>query len=138
MSANEHSEDRFETPALIRPEHIVVNPDAPAKWQRYEIADDTPLGRAKRAGKLDAGGRRGYTGEDRYQAGLRFRAIWDTVHSTGCASKFERIGGGSDLCSYPRVHGLGFQSHWPNVNVRRARGRISHGHSACNFEFFDS
>ena len=93
---NERGEDRFETPARIRPEHIVVNPDAPQKWQRYEIADDTPLGRAKRAGKLDAGGRRGYTGEDRYQAGLRFRAIWDTVHSTSGSTSFERIGGGGE------------------------------------------
>lgn len=93
MSERGEQEKPFEIPAKIRPEHFIENPEAPVKWQRWGVKDETPLGLAHAKGRLDAGGRRGHTGEDRYKAALVYRAIWDTVHSTSGSTKFERVGG---------------------------------------------
>lgn len=84
--------EQFDGPALVRPEHVVLNPEAPASLRRYAVRDDSPLGRAFSAGKLAVGGRREYTADNRYLAGQRYRVIWDTVHApAGTSGLQERV-----------------------------------------------
>lgn len=91
----ETAQQAFDTPAKIMPNHVLLNPDDAVAVQRWAIDDDSPLGRAFTAGRLDAG-RRGYTGRDRYEAGLTYRAIWDTVHGSGCGGfNPNRVSGGA-------------------------------------------
>jgi hypothetical protein len=81
--------EAFDSPARVRPEHMVINPDAPVRLQLFAIRDMTPLGVAFKGEKLDNSGRHGMTGDDRYRAGCIYRAIWDTVNAP--------MGGGGGL-----------------------------------------
>lgn len=79
-SVKQEQAEQFETPARIRPEHIVLNPEAEAGQQRYAVRDDSPLGIAFSRGKLGLGGRRGHTAIDRYRAGSIYQGVWETVN----------------------------------------------------------
>jgi hypothetical protein len=87
--------ERNEKPAIVRPEHFVLNPEDPRPQWRFAVRDDSPLGTAFRAGRLGIGSRR-YTATDRYSAAVIYRSIWDSVNSGGVASfNPNRVGGGA-------------------------------------------
>lgn len=94
----------FETPAKIMPGHTILNPDAPERWRRYEVTDDSPLGAAYRKERLSSG-RHSYSAEDRYGAGQIYRGIYDAVNSpAGSASNFSRVSGaGTEARSSERI-----------------------------------
>lgn len=104
MSAKPQEIDRYDTPAKIRPEHVVINPLDPDRWWKFEVRDDSPLGLAYHRGQL-ATGRREYTAEDRYGAGTIYRGIYDGVHGSDCAvSNFSRVSGaGNEARSSERL-----------------------------------
>lgn len=91
MNAKPQDIDRYDAPAKVRPEHVVINPEDPERWHRYVVADDSPLGVAYCKGQLISG-RREYTAEDRYGAGTIYRSIYDAVNGSDCAvSNFNRV-----------------------------------------------
>jgi hypothetical protein len=85
----------FEMPSKLMPNHVLLNPEDAVSRHRWAVADDTPLGVAYAKGRLQTG-RRGYTDRDRYEAGLVYRGIWDTVHGSGCGGfNPNRVSGGT-------------------------------------------
>lgn len=92
-SEKQDAPDHYEKPAMVRPEHFIVNPEDPERWWRFGVKDDSPLGKAYDRGQLSAG-RRGYTAEDRYGAGTIYRGIFASVHGSDCAvSNLARVSG---------------------------------------------
>jgi hypothetical protein len=77
--------EAFDTPARVRPEHMVINPDAPEGLRLFAIRDTSPLGVAFNKHKLE-NGRRGLTAADRYKAACIYRAVWDSVNASGGGS----------------------------------------------------
>lgn len=86
----------FDTPAKVTDKHFVVNPEDPERWWRFGVRDDHPLARAYMRGQL-AAGRREYTAEDRYGAGMIYRGIWAGAHGSEMAvSNLHRVSGGAN------------------------------------------
>ncbi|HJR56678.1 MAG TPA: hypothetical protein VJ798_08880 [Rhizomicrobium sp.] len=88
------AEASFDAPARITDRHILLNPEAPARWQRWGVRDDHPLTKAYERGQL-ASGRRDVTPRDRYEAGLLYRGLYEDLHGSSIAcSKLTRVSGG--------------------------------------------
>lgn len=114
MRKEEKTEEGFVAPARLREEHIVLNPQAPERLRRYAVKDGHPLVRAFEKGQLDCG-RRDHTARDRFEAGLIYRGLYETVYGSGMAvSKLVRVNGATHEA----------RAAEPLVDARRRLGRI--------------
>lgn len=87
-------EKSFDRPAVVQDRHILLNPESPERWHRFAVRDDHPLTRCYERGQLDAG-KRGISARDRFEAGLRYRGMYEEVHGSGYAlSNLNRVSEG--------------------------------------------